>query len=101
HILWIGRIDQRAQPHEDIARAHLGLSEGVIPGPRVDLVYIVVLIDHHHRHEALARSWQGYLDGPGIEIKDRLRIKRIAVGTHDNAFKRQIAEVDELAERAA
>ena len=62
-VLRIGRIDQRAHRSEKISCADLLSRVRVISG-RVDgLQRVVVLIDHHQRHETLA----------GIGQRDRHR----------------------------
>jgi len=45
----------------------------------------LILIDDLHPHEAFAGVWQGNRHRPGIEVDNRERIQRVAVGP-DNAL---------------
>ena len=70
-VLRIGRIDQRAHRSEEISCADRLSRVRMISG-RVDgLQRVVVLIDHHQRHEALAGIRQRDRHRPRIEIEHR------------------------------
>src|SRR6266581_1324029 len=56
----------------------------VVGGPGV-----LVLIDDLHPHEALAGVRQRDRRRPGIEVDDRKRIQRVAVGTNDALLDRR------------
>ena len=62
----------------------------------------MVLVDHLHRHEALARVGQGDRHRPGVEIEHRRRIERVAIQADDRLLvdRRRLAAVEELPEAA-
>lgn len=63
---------------------------------------VLILIDDLHPHEALASVWQCNRHRSGIEVDDRERIQRVAVGP-DNALlsgRSKLAAVPEFAETA-
>ena len=78
------------------------LGERVAAGPVDDREHVVVLVDHLHRHEALARVGQRDRHRSGIEVEHTRRIKRVAIGALDDVVvdRRQLAVVVELAEAA-
>ena len=51
----IGRVDQGADCRQGVARADLIPRERVAPGPIDDREHVMILVDHDHRHEAIAR----------------------------------------------
>ena len=85
---------------EHIARADLLLVERVAARAVDDRRRVVVLVDHLHRHEALARIGQRDRHRPGIEIEHGRRIQRVAVQADDRLLvdRRRLATVVELAE---
>jgi hypothetical protein len=62
----------------------------------------MILIDHDHRHEALARVGQRDRHWSGIEVEHTHGIKLVAVAALDGMIVncRKFAEVQELAEAA-
>lgn len=85
-----------------IARADLLPGEGVVAGPIDNLEHLMILIDHDHRHEALARVGQRDRHWSGIEFEHTHSIKRVAVAALNGMIVncRKFAEVQELAEAA-
>src|SRR5882757_3931134 len=69
----------------------------VIGGPGV-----LILIDDLHPHEALAGVRQRNRYRPGIEVDDRKRIQRVAVGTNNALLDRRstLAAMPEFSETA-
>ncbi len=98
-VFRVGGVDQNTEPHENVACADFCSGEIVITGGVIDFVNIVVFVDHYHRHEAIARFRQGDPHRSRVEIEHSFGIKRVAIGTHNDPFDRQIAKMDKLAER--
>jgi DNA excision repair protein ERCC-2 len=77
----IGRvleIGQRAHGRHDVSRPGLLLGQGEASrciGHRQRRV--VILVDHEHRHEALAGLGQRDGDGPGVEVEDGRGVQRV------------------------
>ena len=93
---------QRNHAQSDLARADLLPTEGVRSLAVGHHGHVVILVDDHHRHEALARIGQRDRHPPGIKVEHRQqRIERVAVRPHAGFFsERQIARVVELPEPA-
>ncbi len=102
NILRIVRIDQDADCRQSVACADLLPGEGVAARPIDDREHVMILIDHDHRHEALARIGQRDRHRSGIEVEHTHRIECVAVAALDDLVVdwRQFAEVLELAEAA-
>lgn len=62
--------------------------------------YVMILIDHDHRHKALSSVGQRDRHRSGIEVEHAYRIKRVAVAALDGVVVdwRQGTEMQELAE---
>src|SRR5262249_8191147 len=74
---------------------------GVVAGSVGHFVDVMVLIDRRHGYETLASLGQCDLHRSGIKVEHCFRIKRVAVWAHAWALKRQVAQMNELAERSA
>src|SRR5882724_10744750 len=99
-ILLVREIDQETDDGNSIARAnHLpgkSVSARAVIGGRG----VLILIDDLHPHVALARLRQRDRHPPGIEVDNRKRIQRVAVGT-DNALldgRSELAAMSEFSE---
>jgi len=101
-ILRVCRIDQRA--HHDNAKIAYRPPpwSGMVAGTVIDRSGVLVLIGDLHHHEMLAGVGQHDYHRTGIEIENRKRIERVAVGPNDQppVDRRQLAAMPEFAEGA-
>jgi hypothetical protein len=68
-IFWIGRIDECADCDHDVTRADIFPRQNMRTGAVENGRYIMILVDHLHRHESLARIRQSDRHGPDIKIE--------------------------------
>ena len=73
-------INECADPYHDITSAYLLLCEGTGSCAIENQWCILVLIDHHHGHEPVARIRHCGRYRSGIDIEYRRRVERVAVG---------------------
>src|SRR5258707_232455 len=101
-VFFIRKIDKKTDYDNGIARANHRSSEGVSTHAVIGSRGVLILIDDLHPHEALAGVWQCKRHRPGIEVDNRERIQRVAVGP-DNALlsgRRKLAAMANFAKTA-
>ena len=99
-ILLAREIDQETDDGNSIARANHLPGKSVSARAVIGGWGVLILIDDLHPHVALARLRQRDRHPPGIEVDNRKRIQRVAVGT-DNALldgRSQLAAMSEFSE---
>src|SRR6266436_10291009 len=84
-VFLVRKIDKETDYDNGIARANHLSSQGVSTRAVIGSRGVLILIDDLHPHEALAGVWQCNCHRPGIEVDNRERIQRVAVGP-DNAL---------------
>ncbi len=101
-VLGIVRVNQCAHGDKHVACADILFRQSMCAGAIEDRWHIVILVDHLHRHEALARIGERNRDRAGIEIEHRLGIERVTIHTNDVLLvdRDRLAAVDEPAEAA-
>ncbi len=82
-VLGVRGIHQGADGHEGIPRSHVLLRDRAWLVVVRDELHVMVFIEHHQRHEALARVGQGDCGGTGRQVQNRERIERVAVHPDD------------------
>src|SRR6267378_7662788 len=101
-VFLVRKIDKETDYGNGIARANHLSSQGVSARAVIGSRGVLILIDDLHPHKALAGVWQCNRDRPGIEVDNRERIQRVAVGP-DNAMlsgRSKLAAMPEFAETA-
>src|SRR5258705_5593198 len=101
-VFFIRKIDKETDYDNGIARANHLSSQGVSAHAVIGSRGVLILIDDLHPHEALACVWQCNRHRSGIEVDNRKRIQRVAVGP-DNALlsgRSKLTAMPEFAETA-
>src|SRR5258706_11219668 len=101
-VFLVRKIDKETDYDNGIARANHVSSQGVSARAVIGSRGVLILIDDLHAHEALACLWQCNHHRSGIEVDNRERIQRVAVGP-DNALlcrRSKLATMPEFAETA-
>src|SRR5260370_26976648 len=101
-VFLVRKIDKETEYDNGIARANHLSSQGVSARAVIGSRGVLILIDDLHPHEALAYVWQCNRHRSGIEVDNRERIQRVAVGP-DNALlsgRSQLTAMPECAETA-
>src|SRR5438132_4927155 len=101
-VFLVRKIDKETDYDNGIARANHLSSQGVSARAVIGSRGVLILIDDLHPNEAFAGVWQCNRDRPGIEVDNRERIQRVAVGP-DNALlsgRSKLAAMPEFAETA-
>src|SRR6267142_3529298 len=102
-IFLVRKIDKETDYDNGIARANHLSSQGVSSRAVIGSRGVLILIDDLHPHEALACIWQCNRHRSAIEVDNRERIQRVAVGP-DNALlsgRSKLTAMPEFAETAA
>ncbi len=101
-VFLVRKIDKETDDDNGIAGANHLPSQGVSARAVVGSRSVLILIDDLHPHEALAGVWQCNRHRPGIEVDNRERIQRVAVGPDDALLcgRSKLATMPEFAETA-
>src|SRR5258706_15431088 len=102
-VFLVRKIDKETDYDNGKARANHLSSQGVSARAGIRNRGVLILIDDLHPHEALARIWQCNRHRSAIEVDNRERIQRVAVGP-DNALlsgRSKLTAMPEFAETAA
>src|SRR5882757_9743682 len=99
----VRKIDKETDYDNGIARANHLSSQGVSARVVIGGRGVLILIDDLHPHKALAGVWQGNRHRSGIEVDNRERIQRVAVGPDDALLsgRSKLTAMPEFAETAA
>src|SRR5260370_32529263 len=94
------KIDKETDYDNGIARANHLSSQGVSARAVIGSWGVLILIGDLHPHEALAGVWQCNRHRPGIEVDNRDRIQRVAVGPDDALLcgRSKLATIPQFAE---
>src|SRR6266481_9684194 len=101
-VFLVRKIDKETDYDNGIARANHLSSQSVSARAVIGSRGVLILIDDLHPHEALACVWQCNRHRSAIEVDNRERIQRVAVGP-DNALLSggsKLAAMPEFAETA-
>ena len=101
-VFVVRKIDKETDYDYGIARPNHLSSQGVRARAVIGSRRVLILIDDLLPHEAFAGVWQCNRHRPGIEVDNRERIQRVAVGP-DNALlsgRSKLAAMPEFAETA-
>src|SRR5260370_7127 len=101
-VFLVRKIDKETDYDNGISRANYLSSQGVSAGAVIGSGGVLILIDDLHPHEAFACVWQCNRHRSGIEVDNRERIQRVAVGP-DNALlsgRSKLTAMPEFAETA-
>ena len=101
HVAGVARVDEDPGRDADPRRVELLHGQAVLAGLVEEAVDVVILVDHHHRHVAVAAVRERER-GPFRDVDDRGAVERVAVHPDHGLLidRRRLAVVPELVDPA-